>query len=112
MSLKGITVTLTVRTQTGVDPLNVPVYEESTEDVENVLVAPASSEDIQDALNRYRKRAVYTLAIPKGDSHVWEDTEVQFFGQTFRTIGIPTGGIEAMIPLGWNKKVQVEHIGT
>lgn len=32
-----------------------------------------------------------------------------FFGQTFRTCGGAVQGIEAMIPLRWNKKVQVER---
>lgn len=107
--MTGITVTLTVRTQDGADPLGAPIWKETTEDVENVLVAPVSSQDLQDTLNLYGRAAVYTLAIPKGDAHVWEDTLVSFWGQTFRTIGIPTEGIEALIPLSWNKKVQVER---
>lgn len=107
--MKGITVTLTVRTLAGYDAMNVPVYTESSVDVADVLVAPASSEDVTDAMNLYGKKVEYVLAIPKGDAHVWENTTVSFFGQTFRTVGLPTGGIEAMIPLRWNKKVRVER---
>ena len=36
---------------------------------------------------------------------------VEFFGQRFRTYGDVTEGIEAMIPLQWNKKVKVERYG-
>ena len=53
------------------------------------------------------RRLAYTLAIPKGDTHDWEDAKVEFFGQSFRTCGGVVQGIESMIPLCWNKKVQV-----
>ena len=110
--IRGIPVVLTVKTMTGEDAFGAPIYETSTETVENVLVAPSSAEEIQDTLTLTGRRAVYTLGIPKGDAHVWEDTTVQFFGQTFHTIGPVTEGIEALIPLCWNKKVQVERIAT
>ena len=32
---------------------------------------------------------------------------MEFWGQTFRTCGGVVQGIESMIPLCWNKKVQV-----
>lgn len=53
------------------------------------------------------RRLAYTLAIPKGDAHDWNDVQVAFFGQHFRTCGGVVQGIERMIPLCWNKKVQV-----
>ena len=52
--------------------------------------------------------ASYTLGIPKGDQNEWKDREVRFFGRKWRTLGIPLEGIEAMMPLEWNKKVMVE----
>lgn len=109
--IKGITVTLYEKTQTGVDDFNAPVYAETAKSIDNVLVGEPSTEDITDAWNLYGKRIAYTLAIPKGDANVWEDRKVGFFGQTFRTVGIPTQGIEENIPLDWNKKVKVERIG-
>ena len=62
-------------------------------------------------MNLHGKRAVYTLAIPKGDSNTWEDTTVEFWGSKWKTIGIPLEGIEENIPLNWNKKVLVERYG-
>lgn len=106
--IKGITVQLAVRTQVGEDPFHRPLYEETLEDVENVLVAPVSGDEIVETLNLTGKRAVYQLAIPKGDAHDWENARVVFFGQSWRVIGAPTEGIEALIPLSWNKKVKVE----
>lgn len=109
--IKGITVLLTVKEQTGTDPFGAPVYQETTVPVEDVLVAPSSSTEINDALTMYGKQAVYTLAIPKGDAHKWEDTLVTFFGNTWHTIGFAAGGIEDNIPLRWNAKITVERYG-
>ena len=67
-----------------------------------------STEEIEQEKIISGKIVSYVLAIPKGDAHNWTDTQVQFFGQTFRTIGIPTQGIDENIPLKWNKKVRVE----
>ena len=109
MAIHGITVTLTVKTPAGTDDFNKPIYTETTTPVDNVLVGEPSTEDIVNDLQLYGKRLAYTLAIPKGDTHNWTDTKVQFFGETFRTYGKPTQGIESMIPLSWNKKVKVER---
>lgn len=109
--LHGITIHLLERTQTGVDAFNRPTYEETAVDVENVLIGEPSSDEIVDTLNLTGKKLAYTLAIPKGDTHKWTDVRVQFFGETFRTIGEPTQGIEDLIPLSWNKKVRVERYG-
>lgn len=109
--MRGITVTLYEKTQTGTDRFNAPVYEETPVAVENVLVAPVSSEELLDIVNLYGKKATYQLGIPKGDAHDWLDCRVDFFGQSWRTFGFPTEGIEELIPLDWNKKVMVERFG-
>lgn len=106
--IKGITITLYEPTKTGEDGFGAPIYEEIPEEVENVLVYPTTSQEIQDAINLYGKKAVYTMAIPKGDTHEWENKKVSFFGKDFRVFGIPLEGIECDIPLDWNKKVTVE----
>ncbi len=109
MAIRGTTVLLTVKTQTGTDGFNKPVYTEITVPVENVLIGEPKTEDIINELQLSGKKLAYTLAVPKGDTHDWTDTKVQFFGQVFRTIGEPTQGIDELIPLSWNKKVKVEH---
>ena len=109
--LKGITVTLIGKVEIGKDPFGKPIYQDSEIPVENVLVSPTSSDDIVNQLNLTGKKAVYTLAIPKGDTNTWEDQEVRFFGKRWRVFGIPLEGIEELIPLDWNKKVMVERYG-
>ncbi len=107
--MKGITVTLYDRTETDVNQLNEPIYTTTAVNVENVLVAPMSSEEVLQTYTLTGRKAVYQLGIPKGDTHEWTAGKtVEFFGQTWRIIGAPEEGIEELIPLSWNKKVRVE----
>lgn len=107
--IKGITVTLITKSQDGTDPMGAPIYKESTASIDNVLVAPTSSDEVVNQLSLTGRKAVYTLAIPKGDANVWENQIVEFFGKRWRAFGIPTQGIDDLIPLSWNKKVTVER---
>lgn len=107
--IKGITVILIDKISDGVDPFGTPIYRDDEIPVDNVLVTPFTTDDMVNQLNLTGKKAVYTLAIPKGDEHDWEDKEVRFFGQTWRTFGFVTQGIDHLIPLDWNKKVMVER---
>lgn len=107
--IQGITVILFDKVKTGVDGFGEPTFEERPIDINNVLVSPASTDDVTNQLNLTGKKVVYTLGIPKGDSHNWTNKVVQFFGQRWRTVGVPLEGIEDMIPLDWNKKVTVER---
>lgn len=110
--IKGITVTLyepVGSTGTEYDPFGAPIYNESPVSVNNVVVAPATSQEIIDSINLYGRKAVYTLAVPKGDTHNWENRRVTIKGVDYRVFGIPLEGIECDIPLDWNKKVTVER---
>ena len=111
--LKGITVDLYTKTSNGTDAFNRPIETETKASVENVLVAPLSQtgEEILSELSLNGKKVKYQLAIPKGDTHTWEDAEVEFFGLRWKVIGFSTIGIEDMIPLDWNRKVLVERVG-
>lgn len=106
--IKGTTVKLLVKTASGTDGFNRPTYTEDWVDVSNVLIGQPTTEEIESERIISGKIISYVLAIPKGDTHSWTDTQVEFFDQKFRTIGIPTQGIEANIPGPWNKKVRVE----
>ena len=107
--IKGITVTLIARQETGKDPFGNPIYTDVEIPIENVLVSPTSSDDVVNTLSLTGRKAVYTLAVPKGDTNTWENQEVRFFGDRWRVFGIPTQGINELIPLDWNKKVMVER---
>lgn len=108
--IQGMTVSLEVRgEETGRDAFNEPVFSSSWVDVENVLVSPVSADDIVATLNLTGKKAVYEIAVPKGDTHVWEGRQVRFFGHTWRVFTFASEGIEANIPLSWNAKYKVER---
>ena len=107
----GIDVVLHQKTQTGVNDFNEPIFTDELITVSNVLVAPTTSDDVIDENSLVGKREVYTLAIPKGDTHDWENVTVEFWGNTYKSFGYSSQGIEENIPLSWNKKVTVERIG-
>lgn len=109
---KGITVMLLERSQEETDPFNAPIFGGAMIEVENVLVAPEGSagETVFSETDLNSRKSTYILAIPKGDNHNWENCEVQFFGRRWKVIGMPTEGIEGLIPLSWNRKVRVEAI--
>lgn len=107
--MRGITVTLYEKTFTGYNGFGEPTYSTTPVQVDNVLVAPVSSDDIVNDFTLSGSKVVYQLAIPKGDTHEWRNVDVAFFGERFHTYGKPTEGIEALVPLSWNKKVYVER---
>ncbi len=106
--IKGITVQLLEETKTGVDDFGEDICEEIITDVENVLVYPSSDTDIVDSTRLYGKASTYTMCIPKGDTHKWQDSKVIFFGKTWHVFGMTTEYIDDLVPLEWNKKVLVE----
>ena len=105
----GIDVVLHQKTQTGVNSFNEPVYSTEAVTVSNVLVHPTTSDDVVDENSLVGRKEVYTLAIPKGDTHEWENQIIEFWGKTWKSFGFPQEGIEQNIPLLWNKKVTVER---
>lgn len=110
--IKGITIKLKTKTKTGKDSFNHDIFETEWVDVDNVLVGEPTTDEVTDSVELYGKHVAYTLAIPKGDTHTWTDTEVilpEPFAGIYRTIGFPVAGIDENIPLSWNKKVKLER---
>lgn len=109
--MKGTTVQLVVKTQSGTDAFGAPVYTEELVSVADVLVGSPTSDDVTNTLNLYGKKIEYVLGIPKGDTHSWIDAEVVIWGERFRTVGYPTTGEQENIPLRWGQNVKVERYG-
>ena len=107
--IHGIQITLIDKQVVSVDPFGSPVVKDVEITIDNVIVAPATTEDVTSQMSVTGKKISYTLGIPKGDNNDWENKEVRFFGKRWKTVGIPLEGIESMIPLEWNKKVMVER---
>lgn len=109
--IRGVSVSLTVKTPDGVDALGCARYTETSVQVDNVLIAPVSAQEATETQNLTGRRAVYELHIPKGDAHVWEDTTVSFWGDVWRTIGPVKEYHEHLTPGPWNRSIQVERYG-
>ena len=105
----GESVALTVKTETGRDAFNDPVYSTTTETVNNVLIGQPTAEEAQSSIDLYGKTCDYMLGIPKGDTHDWEDTTVTFWGYTWDTIGPTIMGIEQNVPTPWHRKIRVHR---
>ena len=113
--IKGLTVTLYEKTQSGTDPFGAPVWTEAAADVDNVLVGEPSTDDITTSTDLYGKKIAYMLAIPKGDTHDWTDARVEWtdaYGAVHicRTFGFPITGVEANVPGPWHMKVRCEAV--
>lgn len=84
--------------------IDITLYDENgTQTVRNVLIGEPQTVSFCDTTV-----PTYTLAIPKGDAHIWTDRVVGFWGQKYRTVGYPERGIEDRMPLQWHQKVQVQ----
>ena len=81
--IKGITVQLKKKIQTGTDAFGNPIYDYQTVNVDNVLIGEPSADDVTSEMSLYGKKLAYTLAIPKGDTNEWENNYVEFFGKRF-----------------------------
>lgn len=106
--IKGETIKLIEKTETGKNPVGEPIYSTKEVDVENVLLGTPSTDAAIEDLNLYGKRIAYVLGIPKGDTHNWKDTEVIIKGQKYRTYGFPLTQTEENVPGPWNTQVKVE----
>lgn len=107
--IKGETVVLIERTQTGTDPFDKPIYSTNEAAVDNVVVGSPTFEAAVEELNVNGKRIAYVLGIPKGDTHNWKDTDVYIRGEKFKTYGFPLTQTEENVPGPWNTQVKVER---
>ena len=113
--MRGMTVTLYAKVQSGTDPFGAPVWTERPVTVENVLIGQPETDEITDSADLQGKRIDYVLGIPKGDGHEWKDRRVEWtdaYGQTIRakTFGFPITGVEALIPGPWHMKVRCRRV--
>lgn len=106
--IQGIDVVLHTRSVDSTDALGNPVYKTNDTTVHNVLVAPSTVDDLIDKSRLEGTKELYSMGIPKGDTNVWLENTVTFFGKTWHCYA-EKEGIEANIPLSWNKTVLVER---
>lgn len=107
--IKGQTITLYSKTQTGSDPFGQPVYEETPVEVSNVLIAPISADAAPEQDGLQNALEAYEIHIPKGDTNIWEDSRISFWGKVFRSVGAVKRYMDENTPLDWIGSIRVEH---
>lgn len=106
--IKGVTVVLHERTQSGTDAIGSPTYTVKDANVADVLWYPSTADDVIDQTRLEGTKELYTLCIPKGNTNTWLENTVTFNGKTFHCYA-ESDFIEENVPLRWNKKVLVER---
>lgn len=109
--IKGETVILIERNQSGADAFGAPIFSETEIKVEDVLIGNPSEDAVVNDLQMYGKKLLFVLGIPKGDAHNWQDTIVVIRGTRFKTYGFPLTQTDANVPGKWNTQVKVELYG-
>lgn len=109
--IRGITVTLYEKTVTGTDAFNATVYSEAPVKVDNVLVSPASSEDLTGEEQLEGKKEICVIHIPKENANNWENSRVEFRGQKWKTFGFVQQYITGNVPMDWDKQIKAERYG-
>lgn len=107
--IKGETVVLVNRVETGHDPFGAPTFTEELIEIKNVIVGNPSTDDQVAELNLTGKKIAFVLGIPKGDQNDWKDKIVLIRGERYRTYGFPLTQTEANVPGKWNTQVKVER---
>ena len=108
--IKGIEIIAYIRQTSGKDELGNEIFKKKKILLENVLVSPAESDDMLGTANLNTDRIAYQLAIPKKYNDIdFSGAHFEFFSKKFKIVSIPYKGIDELIPLKWNKKIQVEN---
>lgn len=111
MPIKGISVILYEKVSTGVDDFNRPTYTEIPVQIDNVVVGTPSTTDAINDLDLTGKKISYILAIPKDDTHQWEDSMVEFYDEKWHTVGFAKEYMPGFMgdSFPWNKLISVER---
>ena len=109
--ITGETVEVVSRQKVGTDALNSPVFEWVSEgEVEDVLVAPGSTSDVEGSIRPDGVEVVFSLHWPKADARSLKGKRVKVRGESFAVIGDPRPFTDANTPGRWNRPVQVSEV--
>lgn len=109
--IRGETVVVERRVETGRDPGNNPVYEWVPEQVTGVLVAPGARADVDASIRPDGKRIRWNLHFPKGYPATLAGARISVRGQDARpVVGDPQHYTEANTPGRWSMPVELEDV--
>ena len=110
--MDGMAVTLVTRAEAGVDGFNMPVYEEASETVEDCLVCPGSTRDLDESRPEGAEVA-YTVVWPKAFTGSIKGAQVIIpdvdEDERFDVVGDPRP-VPHNCPTRWNRISEVGHV--
>ena len=108
--IKGVTVTVGTPSSESTDRLGNPVVTFTSSTVDNVLVVPGATSDLE-AARPAGVQVAYTLHFPKSFTGSLEGCEVTLpapWAGTYRVVGAPGQYMDANTPTAWHMPVEVE----
>lgn len=108
--ISGATVDVYTEAASGTDRFGNVVYTSTKTTVDNVLIVPGATADLE-ASRPEGVQVAYTLHFPKSFSDSLEGASVELpapWAGTYRVIGSPTPYIDANTPTPWHMPVEVE----
>lgn len=112
--MMGEVVILKYRDETKSDPFGQPEYREYEDVINNVLVSPATEDDIES--NRPEGiEVIYTLSIPKvyayeNDIEKFRKAKIEVRGRDYVVVGQPSYFDEVNCPTEWCMSVKVARV--
>jgi len=109
--IKGVSVTVKTPTTESVDRFGNAVYTFAESTVDNVLVSPGMTSDME-AARPEGVTVAYTLHFPKTFSGSLEGCLITLpdpWAGTYRVVGAPGQYIDANTPTAWHMPVEVER---
>ena len=107
--MRGESVIVITRTETGRDGGNAPIYSDSETTVTNGLVAPGTRSDVIDSNRPEGVDVAYNLHFPKTFTGSLRGLRVKVRGEAFHIIGDPQPYQTNLTPGKWNRPVEVER---
>lgn len=107
--IRGRTVTVVTKVQSGTDRFNDPVFAETSSDVQNVVIQRGESSDL-DATRPEGARVDFTLHFPKTYAGDLRGAEVILYGEfagRYKVVGEPYPYMVENTPTPWYMPVEV-----
>ena len=95
------------RVAVGSDRYGAPIYEDSTETVDNVVVHPGGTEDLAETRPE-GIRIDMTFHFPKTYTESLRGARIRYQDREYRVIGDPQSYMEDNTPGEWNRTVETE----
>ena len=107
--MKGETVTVTTRVQSGTDPGGDATYTTSTSSVDDVLVAPGSQSNAVDNIRPDGIEVALTLYFPRTFTGTLRGAIITVRGEDYKVIGDPIPYNGGLTPTRWNLVAECER---